>query len=323
MSANIMEARSSQVEAREPAGGLRATMQRHPVASYFVVMYAGLSLAILPAILSKQGLGILDFEIPFPVILFNLFSSLLGPLVAGLVMSWVVGGREGMREFRRRVFRFRVGPQWYAAGLVGVPVLGVLSAAAVLGISPVTQLAGTLGGFVSTYLMTRVLVALMVNLWEESGQMAFVTPRLQRSHGPVFASVVVAVTWAFMHLPPLLVPAMDVGVGQPLTPVGLALSLVLMSAYAIPVRFIATWLFNNARRSVVIVALFHAAMNAMQSELSKLSPDYNPYYLIGAFAVVSVVLLVLTRGKLGYRPEQAESSPAGDAALVAAAAANR
>ncbi len=138
--------------------------------------------------------------------------------------------------------------------------------------------------------------------------MAFVTPHLQRSHGPIFASVVVAVTWAFMHLPPLFVPDIGVGFGFPITLEGVALSVVLMAVYALPVRFIATWLFNSARQSVVIVALFHAAMNAMQSELSKLSPDYNPFYLIGAFAVASFVLIAATRGKLGYKKDQASQT---------------
>jgi membrane protease YdiL (CAAX protease family) len=292
-------------QVRVPATGLRAAMQRHPIASYFALMYTGLTLSYLPAILSNHGFGILPFEFPFPLILFNLPASLFGALLAGVIMSWVVGGKEGRREFRKSLFRFRVGPQWYLFALVGVPVLGVLSVGAMLGISPIAQLVGNLGGFLGSYLFTTLAVALLINLWEESGQMAFVTPIVQRSHGPVFASVLVAVTWAFMHMPPLFITGFEVGFGFPVTFEGVALSVALMAVYALPVRFIATWLFNNARRSVVIVALFHAAMNAMQSELGKLSTAYNPFYLIGAFAVVSFVLIALTRGKLGYKGEAA------------------
>jgi hypothetical protein len=109
-----------------------------------------------------------------------------------------------------------------------------------------------------------------------------------------------------MLLPAFFVPEMEVGVGGSgaLTIERLAFNLGVMMVYAIPVRFLATWLFNSARNSVVIVAVFHAAMNATQSDLSKLVPGYNSFYLIGAFAVVSVLLVAVTRGKLGYAGEQ-------------------
>lgn len=291
-----------------PATGLKSVMRRHPIASYFVLMYLGLTLAYLPALLSNHGFGIVPVEFPFPLILFNLPASLFGALLAGTIMSWVVGGKEGRREFRKSLFRFRIAPQWYLIALIGVPVLGLLSVGAMVGIAPLDQLVGNLGGFLGSYFFTTIAIALLINLWEESGQMAFVTPIVQRSHGPVFASVLVAVTWAFMHLPPLFIRGFDVGFGLPVTLEGVALSVVLMAVYAIPVRFVATWLFNSARRSVLIVALFHAAMNATQSEMGKLTSSYNPFYLIGAFALVSFVLIAVTRGKLGHKQEEAQTT---------------
>jgi membrane protease YdiL (CAAX protease family) len=163
---------------------------------------------------------------------------------------------------------------------------------------------GQIGGFLSSYLLSTLLLAVLINLWEESGQMAFVTPRLQRSLGPVFASLTIAVTWAFMHLPAFFVPDMEVGISEVVSFQSLAFNMGVMVVYALPVRFLATWLFNSARQSVVIVAIFHAAMNATQSELSKLIPGYNPFFLVGAFAVASVLVIAATRGKLGYQKEQ-------------------
>src|SRR6185295_10098447 len=125
------------VQSTATATGLKGTMQRHPIASYFVLMFTGLWLGYLPLLLSKQGFGVFPFEFPFPPQLFNIPASLLGPLVAGAIMSWVVGGKQGRREYRQRLFRFRVGPQWYLIALFGVPVLGVLSIVAVLGTSSV------------------------------------------------------------------------------------------------------------------------------------------------------------------------------------------
>src|SRR5690349_21013839 len=90
MSATITNRQATQT----PAGGkLKSAMQRHPILSYFVIMYTGLWLAYLPLVLSQHGFGVLPFRFPFPVELFNLPASLLGPLVAGIIMSWVVGGK--------------------------------------------------------------------------------------------------------------------------------------------------------------------------------------------------------------------------------------
>jgi hypothetical protein len=107
-----------------------------------------------------------------------------------------------------------------------------------------------------------------------------------------------------MHLPALFVPEMGVGVGGTLSLEAVVVGMGILTVYAIPVRIIATWLYNSARQSVVIVAIFHAAMNATQSELQKLIPGYNSFYLLAAFAVVSFVLIAVTRGKLGYKQEQ-------------------
>jgi membrane protease YdiL (CAAX protease family) len=310
MSANIgkTQVQQSQQPPQTPTNGLKGTMQRHPIASYLVLMFAGLWLGYLPLLLSSHGFGILPFSFPFPVVLFNIPASLFGPLVAGIVMSRVVGGKEGVRVFRQRLFRFRFAPRWYILPIVSIPVMGIAAAAAVQGLEPVSHFISQAGGFVMAYLMNVVLIGGLVNLWEESGQIGFVLPELQRKYGAVVASLIIAPIWALMHLPALFVPEMGVGVGGPLTFLALALGMVILTAYAIPVRILATWLFNNTGESVVVVALFHAAMNSAQSTFQALVPGYNSLYLLGAFAVASFIVIALTRGKLGYKAGQAQAS---------------
>src|SRR4051812_3474548 len=298
MSANIVSAQPAQATT---SGRLKSAMQRHPILSYFILMYTGLWLAYLPLILSQHGLGVLPIEFPFPVVLFNLPASLCGPLLAGVIMSWVVGGKEGRREFRKRLFRFRFGPQWYILPLITIPVLGVLSVSVATGFEPINLFIGHISDFFISYLVSALLLAVLINLWEESGQIGFALPDLQRRHGALLASLIIAPMWALMHLPAFFVPEMGVGVGGPLSFEGVALSMGVLLVYAIPVRIIATWLFNSAGQSVVIVAVFHAAMNAVQGELQKLIPAYNTFYMLAAFAVVCFVLIAVTRGNLGYK----------------------
>jgi membrane protease YdiL (CAAX protease family) len=307
MSASIVTARPAQ----PAAGGLRGTMQRHPIVSYFIIMFAGLWLGYSPLLLSNQGFGILNFTFPVPAALINLPASLLGPLVAGVVMSWVVGGKEGRREFRKRLFRFKFGAQWYVLAIAGVPVLGVLSVVAVQGFSAAGNFVSQFGSVVVSFLVNAVLLAVIVNLWEESGQVGFALPYLQSRHGAVLASLIIAPMWALMHLPALFVPDLGVGiVDGPVSFQGVLISMGVLVVYAIPVRILATWLFNSVGQSVVLVAVFHASMNAAQGIFGQLVPGYNAFYMLGAFAVAGFVLIAVTRGKLGYKTE-VEQDPAG------------
>ena len=50
-------------------------------------------------------------------------AMLAGPPVAGILLTGLVHGRAGLREFLSRLLRWRVGPRWYAVALLTAPLL--------------------------------------------------------------------------------------------------------------------------------------------------------------------------------------------------------
>jgi CAAX protease family protein len=162
----------------EPTSASKNLMVRHPYVSFFVILSAGVWLVYLPLILGQNGLGFLPYTIPIPAVLFNLPASLAGPLLAGYIMSRVTGGKEGARQFRGRVFRWRVGWQWYLLALAGMPVLGLLSATVLLGVSPVVAVGNQFLTFLGSYLLLTLVTFALVNLWEEGGLMGYGQPAL-------------------------------------------------------------------------------------------------------------------------------------------------
>jgi len=154
-----------------------------------------------------------------------------------------------------------------------------------------------------------VLNILFVTLGEEPGWRGFALPRLQQRYGPVLGTIVLGTLHALWHLPTGFIA------GGPLYPFALT-TFVTFVLTGIAGSFLYTWIYNHARGSILIAILIHGAANAAGTLVSLDLPQ-NPhlsglaaalYYDRGsnviAFGVVAVLLVVFTRGRLGYNPEQ-------------------
>jgi membrane protease YdiL (CAAX protease family) len=67
-----------------------------------------------------------------------------------------------------------------------------------------------------------------------------------------------------------------------------------------------TWVFNNTKGSVLMAILIHASFNWSTVPVAKLFPtpifeDYGLLTILGGFGALAVVLVALTRGRLGYQ----------------------
>jgi hypothetical protein len=107
-------------------------IRRHPLITFFVLAFA---LSWWPWILYSFDL------VPNPIVGF-------GPFLAAMVVLALTEGKTDVVGLLRRMVRWRVGLQWYAAALL-LPVVVTLSAAALnfllLGAQP-TSSAAELGG---------------------------------------------------------------------------------------------------------------------------------------------------------------------------------
>ena len=136
-------------------------------------------------------------------------------------------------------------------------------------------------------------------LGEEPGWRGFALPRLQRRYGPLVGSLILAPLWAFWHLPVFWVPAWN----YPPT----ILNIVMFVIASIALTIVLTWVFNNTKGSVFIAVLVHATFDLYLAILNGLfrAPLVNDYgsnvpVLIG-FGALAVVVVTLTRGRLGYQ----------------------
>jgi membrane protease YdiL (CAAX protease family) len=129
---------------------------------------------------------------------------------------------------------------------------------------------------------------------EEPGWRGFALPRLQELYGPVRAVALLGALWALWHAPLFLVSSWN-GASP-------WVYFLLVSGFG----FMMALCFNLSRRSVLVAIFLHAVFNASSGVLggflarTEISTAVRPdVVLASSFALVAVVIVVVTRGRLG------------------------
>jgi membrane protease YdiL (CAAX protease family) len=210
-------------------------------------------------------------------------------------MTGVTEGRAGVHRLLRRFVLWRVGFRWYLFVFVGIPAIMVLSVVVIPGVLGSFQGLATLAPLP---LLGMFLYALIPGgaLGEEPGWRGFALPRLQTMHGPLLGSLILGVLWGLWHLPLFWTPWNTLTV---LNVVGYVLTTTSLA-------IMYTWVFNNTKGSVLMAILIHATFNWSTVPVAQLFPtpifeDYGLLTILGGFGALAVVLVALTRGRLGYQ----------------------
>jgi membrane protease YdiL (CAAX protease family) len=221
--------------------------------SAYVLLAYGLAwLFWIPVALTRQ-----DYQ-QSPLLLAVVFLGVFGPGIAGIIMTYREQGKEGGRDFWRRVFDFRrISLKWYALILLLYPVLHLISIAinAWLGGDPPVFAFIKEAMIMPAGLLTVTILYLLQSALEELGWRGYMLDRLQGIWKPTVASLVLGVIHAFWHLPLFWI----VGTNQ-----SRYLSIpafVLFVVFVTSGSFFNTWCYNDNHRSTLAVILFHTVAN--------------------------------------------------------------
>lgn len=269
-------------------------LRRHPLLFFFLIAF-GFTWTYVLVVLVLLSV---------PLNLWTNIPVILGPTVAAFVMTAVMEGKFGIRRFLKRFVLWRVSLVWYLLVLVGIPIIFVLSA---------IILPGALASFHALplnswllYPVTFILVLLFGGpLFEEPGWRGFALPHLEQHWGPLGGSLILGILWATWHFPLYLVP---LWASQN---AGLSLSSVsVFTLGVIAFTLIITWVFNHTRGSLLTVILLHASINTFDTYNSQLFPAQAGSQLntVIGFSIAALVIVVLTRGRLGYAAYQRDQN---------------
>lgn len=293
---------------------MKAITRRHPLAVFLVLAYGAAAAIFALPLLAANGIGIIDLELPgmAPFILLAAFA-LTG---AAFVTTALAEGRAGIRGLRRRVFHFRVRPTWYALAMLLLPGVALISTIPFAGIAPIVKLIGSPDLVLGVVILGALVAFLLVNWWEEVGWTGFVLDRLQRQIGPIGASVVTTWLQALIHVPLVFVAG---GVTDGRVPMGqIPFYLVALFVLPIPVRLMLTWLYNTSGRSLPIVGMTHAGLGVATGTafIPVIAPGVAPVVVYAGFAVLAAIILIATRGRLGYEAQEPERHIHGEVAMA-------
>lgn len=286
---------------------IRSFIVRHPLQAYFLIAFLGTWLMLFPLVLSQEGIGLLPYHLPDVAFqLIFIFSAYAGPALGAFTVTALESSRTGVRQLIRRIVLWRVGIQWYFVALFGFLSIWLLTYSLIFGGAPFINLIQNWSLLISVFLPSVIFGIFIPSLGEEPGWRGFALPRLQAGYGPLLGTAILGFFHGLWHLPVFFTQ-----LGGPFTPVSF-LAFVLT---AIASTTIYTWVFNHTRTSILIAILMHASSNAANPLMAELIPadaPLTPWMLslvsngwlnVIAFGTVAVLLIVFTRGRLGYASE--------------------
>lgn len=213
-------------------------------------------------------------------------AMLLGPNLAGIILTRVVDGSDGLRDLFSRVFAFRISAYWYATLLL--PPILVLTVLLFLEmfVSPV---------YAPNHFFMGILFGIPAGVLEEIGWMGYAFPRMRSQTNWLVASILLGLLWGMWHL-----PVIDyLGTA---TPHGeywfrfFAAFILAMTA----MRVLICWLYANTK-SVLLAQLMHVSSTGSLVVFSAprvtAAQEVFWYVLYGAILWFVVAILAKNAGK--------------------------
>jgi CAAX protease family protein len=259
---------------------VKVWIQRHPVVSYFglvyLISYGGFLVVVGPKLLRGEAMQATDAFLLFPVIV-------VGVCLVGIALTDIVDGRPGLRDLFSRMGQWRVGARWYTTLLIppGLILVVLLSLRTV--VSPV---------FAPNVFLVGIVFGLFPGLFEEVGWTGFAFPKMQVQRSALSAGLLLGVLWGLWHAPVVDYLGAAAPHGWYWLPFFLAFIAIVTA-----IRVLIVWVYSNTN-SVLLAQLMHASSTGFLVILgpSHVSPAQEAlWYAVYAVVLWMVVAFVIVR----------------------------
>mgnify|MGYP001765756476 CR=1 FL=1 len=230
------------------------------------------------ALMMASAQGWLPFHFP------TNFLGSFGPSLAALVLAAREQG--GVRALLRSCVRRRFGGRWYAAALLGPPLLVALALGATLMLGQSPGAPANLDKAVWLPVLFPVILVLGGPLGEELGWRGYLLPRLLQRAAPLQASLAVAAFWFLWHVPLFWLEGAAQKGGS------IALFAVMVAAFSV----LFTWLWLGTGGSLLAALLAHTMINLASVCTEAVFPalsetEVDDFVLAGLLAIAAILVV--------------------------------
>ena len=185
---------------------------------------------------------------------FVYLASLAGPSLSGILLIGLFHRKEGLRDLRSRLFRWRVGARWYLVALLTAPLLMTTILFALSLTSPAYIPTIVITDHKAGLLLIGIGLGLVVPFLEELGWTGFAVPELRKRYGILVTGLIAGLLWGAWHFPLFSGAASSARTVPPALYIA-----VLLFSWLLPFRVLMVWVYDRTE-SLLLAMLMHLSI---------------------------------------------------------------
>jgi uncharacterized protein len=214
----------------------------------FIISWTLVVLIVGPEIINIRGVAT-EREMPFVIV-----AMVIGPAIAGLFSTWLVGRKEGLKNLLTEFCRWRVGTRWYMALLIAPVTVAMADLLLSLFSRNFIPTIFSMSDKMS-FLGFTIFGALVGGFFEEIGWTGFAIPRMLKRLSVFKTGLYLGLIWGAWHF---LVNFWGSANSAGAVPLILFL-LVALFSFLLPYRILMVWVYSHTK-SLLVSILMHCSL---------------------------------------------------------------
>ena len=224
-------------------------IKRHPLLIYFTLTFI-ISLGAVLILAGPNGIPVAANQ---AVVLG--MALLLGPSVAGILLTGLTSWSDGFRELLSRLLRWKVSTRWYGVALLTTPLTTVVVLLVLSLFSSEFTPNILISDDKASLILMSLVAGLIVGIFEELGWTGFAIPKLRQRYSVSATGLVVGLLWGAWHF--IMFWESDSFSGA----LPLANLLAGLFAWLPAYRILMVWVYDRTE-SLLVVMLMHVSLVA-------------------------------------------------------------